>query len=145
MKIINIKKNEIGAASLQSIISGTYFLLDSSNKVVYVGKAQDVKARLTQHKNQKEFDSVIVIQTRDSYHAKMLESLYLNINLPLLNKTCPNYDDIPMWILREQIAETKQDISSEVRSHLIDLKYEIRRDLEKYVTEIKDRRYESRR
>ena len=142
MKIVSINKNEIGTSSLQNISSGTYFLLDSNDKVVYVGKAQDVYQRLISHRTHKEFDSVIVIQTKDSYHAKMLESLYLNINLPLLNKTCPKYDDIPMWILREQIAESKKEISIDVNSQLIDLKYEIRRDLEKYITELKYNRYE---
>jgi hypothetical protein len=129
MKILYFEKEQINFISIPYSMSGTYFLLDNDNEVVYVGKALNVLNRLHQHKKEKQFDKVIVIEMKNSENAKMLESVYLNCNLPLLNKVCPTYNDIPLWVLRDEI----KDIEYTIKESFIDLKNELRADYEKFI------------
>lgn len=131
MKILKLKKEDISTKHLPYNTSGTYFLLDLNFEVVYVGKATNVISRLIQHKTTKDFKYVIVIETKDASDAHKIETIYLNINLPLLNNICPQYNDIPLWALRNQINESEINVIDALQDSLIDFKSDIRRDIEK--------------
>ena len=129
MKIFDIKRDEISTRTLPYRTAGTYFLLDANSEVIYVGKAQNVIARIMQHRTDKDFERIIVIETNDSNDAHKIESVYLNINKPLLNKIVPQYNDLPNWVVRNTLNEISEEVK-ELIQELIQLKYSVKKDFE---------------
>ena len=64
---------------------GIYFLI-KNNKVVYVGKSENIGLRVRVHKYSKDFDSFTIINC-DSSELKNLERDYIFKFLPKYNKT----------------------------------------------------------
>ena len=133
MKILNVKKEHCNVYEIPNNTSGTYFLLNNENEVVYVGKATCVNSRISQHKKNKNFSNVVIIETKNQNDAEVLERIYLNINLPLLNTICPRYNDIPLWALRDQIKELEHYVDTTVREMFIEIKNDLRNDYEKFI------------
>ena len=73
--------------------AGVYFLFQSNNMLVYIGKALYIRTRVTQHDKDKQF-SLIVYEIVHYSRARLLEKnlleLYLKEHgqLPYYNKHC---------------------------------------------------------
>lgn len=76
------------AVDYKPLLSGIYFLL-SGNRVVYVGQAKNIKARIRQHKEDpnKVFDAYAYLPCEEEY-LDTLEALYIMHLRPAQNKRC---------------------------------------------------------
>lgn len=76
------------AVDYKPLLSGIYFLL-SDGRVVYVGQAKNIKARIRQHKEDpnKVFDAYAYLSCEEEY-LDTLETLYILHLRPTQNKRC---------------------------------------------------------
>ncbi|MCX6163885.1 MAG: GIY-YIG nuclease family protein [Ignavibacteriae bacterium] len=64
------------------------YLLYKNRKLIYVGVANDIYSRLTQHRiSKKMWDDVKYIEEKDYYKAIKIENYLIDKYNPLLNKT----------------------------------------------------------
>jgi len=71
------------------VISGIYFVIDNSDKILYIGQAVNIKSRWYYHHRKYEFKERKNIRTAwlevDREHLRKAESILLDIHHPPLN------------------------------------------------------------
>ena len=75
---------------------GVYKMLDGENKIIYIGKAKNLKNRLTSYTNKNQnlknytmlnlVENIDFIQTKTEIHALLLEAVYIKDIKPKLWK-----------------------------------------------------------
>jgi excinuclease UvrABC nuclease subunit len=86
--------------------AGIYFLI-KANQIVYIGKAKCLAKRAYSHCKDKEFDSIAMICTRTEKEAIILEAYYINMYLPILNKTIENMKGISIEEVKRALDRSK--------------------------------------
>ena len=87
--------------------SGLYFLI-KNKQIVYIGVSDYLGKRILQHKKDKDFDVICILEDETMFYKKeKLETILINIFLPKYNKKVPNVREYEPYT--NKFKEIKED------------------------------------
>jgi hypothetical protein len=101
---INLFKNKNNIYNYPVELSGVYILYEN-DKVVYVGKSNNMKNRITQHKKDKEFNKIICLSFENEGDKNIYELYYISKFKPKYNKDCVDTSSIELKDILEEISK----------------------------------------
>lgn len=84
------------------------YLLIKNKEIVYIGVSNYLGKRILQHKKDKDFDIICILEDESMFYKKeKLETILINIFLPKYNKKVPNVREYEPYTNR--FKEIKED------------------------------------
>ena len=87
-----IKKKDLNNKTIPKKIVGIYYFIDSNDKIIYIGKSNNIKKRIEQHlRNGKKrmlskFDKLKILKLNTEIEALLYESQEIKRHKPLFNR-----------------------------------------------------------